>query len=357
MEDAVLQTTDNRPPTIGDPLPVSTVLGPIDPRDLGPTTMHEHLLIDAVEALEDPDTEMIDRPITIDQIGDLRWNAVSNKFNLSLDDPDITVSELRRFHRAGGRGIVDVTPLGIGRRVAELPAISERSGVHIMVGCGFYRGPSHPSWIDNKSAEDVAAYLIDELENGVDGTGIRPTIIGEIGTTDPVTDNEWKVLQGSALAAQRTVTAISVHLDPQGQYQAPRILEWLVGHGADPTRIVFGHSDEILDLGNHRSLMDGGATVEYDLFGTEFYYPGRGNYATDYERMEAIALLVSEGYSDRLVLAGDVHLKMMLTAYGGMGYAHVMGRIVPALKDEFGVDSGDLDQMLVENPARLLDRP
>ena len=167
MEDAVLQSTDNRPPTIGDPLPVSTVLGPIDPRDLGPTTMHEHLLIDAVEALDDPDTEMIDRPITIDQIGDLRWNAVSNKFNLSLDDPDITVSELRRFRRAGGRGIVDVTPLGIGRRVAELPAISERSGVHIMVGCGFYRGPSHPSWIDNKSAEDVAAYLIDELENGV----------------------------------------------------------------------------------------------------------------------------------------------------------------------------------------------
>ena len=338
-------------------MPVYTVLGTIEPQDLGPTTMHEHLLINAVDALDDPDTQTIDRPITMELIGDLRWNAVSNKFNLSLDDPEVTVAELRRFHTAGGRGIVDVTPVGIGRRVAELPAISERSGVHIMLGCGFYRGPSHPSWIAEKSAEDVAAYLIDELDNGLDGTGIRPAIIGEIGTTDPVTDDELKVLQGSAIAAVCTGAAISVHLDPQGQYQAPRILEWLVDHGADPARVVFGHSDEILDLDNHRRLMDSGATVEYDLFGTEFYYPGRGNYATDYERMEAVARLVSEGYADRLVLAGDVHLKMMLTAYGGMGYAHVMGRIVPFLKDEFGVGSKDLNRILVDNPARLLTRP
>ena len=319
--------------------------------------MHEHLLIDAADALNDPDTEMIDRPITIDQIGDLRWNAVSNRFNLSLDDPDVAVSELCRFHAAGGRGLVDVTPIGIGRRVAELPAISERSGVHIMVGCGFYRGPSHPEFVKEQSAEELAGYLTDELENGLDGTGIRPAIIGEIGTTDPVTGDELKVLHASAIAAVRTGAAISVHLDPQGQYQAGRILEWLVDHGADPVRIVFGHSDEILDLDNHRSLMDQGVTVEYDLFGTEFYYPGRGSYATDYERIEAVALLLSQGYADRLVLAGDVHLKMMLTAYGGMGYAHVMGRIVPALRDEFGVAPQDLDRMLVVNPARLLTRP
>ena len=338
-------------------MPVHTVLGRIDSQELGPTSMHEHLLIDAVEALEDADTETIDRPITIDQIGDLRWNAVSNRFNLSLDDPETTVAELRRFYAAGGRGVVDVTPIGIGRRVAELPAISERAGVHIMVGCGFYRGPSHPDWLKERSAEDLAAYLMDELENGLDGTGIRPSIIGEIGTTDPVTPDEWKVLQAAAVASSSTGAAISVHLDPQGQYQAGRILEWLTDHEADPTRIVFGHSDEILDLDNHRRLMDAGATVEYDLFGTEFYYPGRGAYVTDYERMEAVTLLVSEGYADRLVLAGDIHLKMMLTAYGGMGYAHVMGRIVPALRDHFGVPSRELDRMLVDNPARLLDRP
>ena len=107
--------------------------------------MHEHLFTNAVDALDDPDTETIDRRITIEQIGDLRWNAVSNKFNLSLDDPEITVAELCRFHAAGSRGIVDATPVSIGRRVAELPAISQGSRVLIMVGCGFYRGPSHPA--------------------------------------------------------------------------------------------------------------------------------------------------------------------------------------------------------------------
>ena len=82
--------------------------------------MHEHLLIDAVDALEDPETDTVDRPITIDGLGDLRWNMVSNRFNLSLDDPDVAVAELRRVRDYGGGAVVDVSSLGLHRRVADL---------------------------------------------------------------------------------------------------------------------------------------------------------------------------------------------------------------------------------------------
>ena len=338
-------------------MPIHTVLGTIDPDRLGPTSMHEHLFLDAADALEDPETETIDQPVTIDQLGDLHWNAVSNRANLALDDADLLTAELQRVREHGGGAIVDVTPFGMGRRVADLPIISEHSGVHILMGCGFYRHPSHPPWVAQQSAEQLAEYLVGELENGLDGTGIKPALIGEIGTADPVSDDEWKVLHASAIAAELTGVALSIHVDPQGGYQTPLILEWLTGHGADPTRVIMGHSDEVLNLDNHRDLMNTGATVEYDLFGTEFYYPGRGNYATDYERMEAVAILVSEGYSDRLVLGCDVQCKTMLETYGGMGYAHIMKRIAPDLRENFGVPQDDLNQILIKNPARLLDRP
>ena len=338
-------------------MPIHTVLGPIDAAELGPTSMHEHLFLEAAQAFGDAETEMINLPVTIERLGDLHWNTVSNAANLTLDEPDVTVAELRRFHKSGGRAMVDVTPLGLGRRVADLPEVARRSQVHILVGCGFYRSPSHPPWMEERSAQQLAEYLIDELENGLDGTGIRPALIGEVGTIDPVAEAEWRVLHAAAIAAAETGAAISVHIDPQGQYQALDILEWLVGHGADPSRVVIGHLDEILDLDNQRALMRAGATVEYDLFGAEFYYPGRENYVTDYQRMDAVKALIEEGFAEKLVFGCDIHMKMMLRVYGGMGYAHLMERIVPSLIERFHVDREHIDQILVKNPARLLDRP
>jgi phosphotriesterase-related protein len=51
-----------------------------------------------------------------------------------------------------------------------------------------------------------------------------------------------------------------------------------------------------------------------------------------------------------------VWTKTQLHAYGGMGYDHLLRRIVPALRSR-GVTSSMLDAMLVDNPRRLLERP
>ena len=327
-------------------MPIHTVLGPIDPSQLGPTSMHWRILR---QTRSTGPSQSMDSATCAGTWYPIASTSLST--TPTLQSPNCGVSAIT------GGSVVDVSSLGLHRRVADLPDVSERSGVNVLLGCGFYRGPTHPPWVAERSAEQLGEYIVDELENGLDGTGIKTALIGEVGTADPVSDEEWKVLQAVATAATETGAAISVHVDPQGGYQTHRILEWLTDHGADPARIILGHSDEVLDLDNHRGLMDAGATVEYDLFGTEFYYPGRGNYATDYERMEAVARLVAEGFADRLVLGCDVHMKAMLTAYGGMGYGHLMQRIAPGLREIFGVAQNDLDQILIENPARLLNRP
>ena len=121
---------------------IQTVLGPIPPSELGPTTTHEHLYIDFSfmyrPARDVPSEELTDAPITLENLGWIRRNYYSNRFNLTLMDPETTVRELELYRDAGGGGIVETTTIGIGRNPEALARISRESGVHVVMGAGFY---------------------------------------------------------------------------------------------------------------------------------------------------------------------------------------------------------------------------
>ena len=67
-----------------------------------------------------------------------------------------------------------------------------------------------------------------------------------------------------------------------------------------------------------------------------------------------VAKLVHLGHAERIVLGHDVFVKAHLHAYGGNGYDHLFSRVIPELERTYGVDVGDIDQLLVSNPSRLL---
>ena len=62
---------------------IQTVLGPIAPSELGPTTTHEHLYIDFSfmfrPAQDSPSQELADAPITLENLGWIRRNYYSNR--------------------------------------------------------------------------------------------------------------------------------------------------------------------------------------------------------------------------------------------------------------------------------------
>ena len=108
----------------------------------------------------------------------------------------------------------------------------------------------------------------------MDDTNIRAGIIGEIGCTWPLTDNERKVLRASARAQQETGAAILIH--PGRDEAAPQeIVEVLSEAGADIERTIIGHLDRtITDLDILLKLADSGCYLEWDLFGNESsHYP------------------------------------------------------------------------------------
>ena len=136
---------------------IMTVRGPIDDGELGVTQPHEHLLINLYG------TVMV-------------WNYSA------FEDESLAIDELASFTAAGGRSIVETTTIGIGRQPEGLRRISEATGVNIVMGTGWYREAVYPDYVARSSVDQLADRLVGDIVDGVDGTGVRAGVIGEIGT-------------------------------------------------------------------------------------------------------------------------------------------------------------------------------
>lgn len=338
-------------------MPIHTVLGPIEAADLGPTSIHEHLLSDlsmwAKPPREQPPAGV---PISPELAGYLRWNALSVPENLVLDDAGLAAEELAYVAAAGGSGVVELTLGGMGRRIEELPAISRAAGVHVMVGAGFYVEDTMPDDIRTADVDTIAELLIGQLTDGIGDTGIRPAILGEIGTSWPVSDAEWRSVRASARAGIETGTAVYTHQSFRGKGGVD-VLEALLDEGMPVDRVVIGHLDELWDREYHREIAQSGAMLAYDTFGTDAYYGSAKLRApSDGERLEMVEWLLSEGYGSQLVIGADIWMKMHMHRNGGHGYDHLFRRIGPAIAEIAG-DEAVARTILVDNPRRLLDRP
>ena len=337
---------------------VQTVLGPVQPSELGPTTTHEHLYIDfsfMYRPAQDSALDLSDAPITLENLGWVRHNHYSSHANLQLMDVDTAVSETALFKAAGGGAIVDATTIGIGRDARALQRISRESGVHVIMGAGFYVDAVHPRDMDSLNVDVLSQRIVDDIRNGVDGTGIKAGIIGEIGCTWPLTDNERKSLRAAAIAQGETGAAILIH--PGRHPDAPaEILEVLADSGADISRVIMGHLDRtVFDMDKLLSVAASGCYLEWDLFGSEgSYYPlANIDMPSDAQRLDFIKGVVDGGYADKVVIAQDICTNHRLTRYGGHGYAHILENIVPRMRRK-GFSDDAVEAITVGNPASIL---
>ena len=341
---------------------VQTVLGPVEPDSLGPTTTHEHLLIDFRVMYRDPlvpapgGEDMSHQEITLQNRGWIHYNHYSSYFNLLLDDVDLATDEVRLFRQVGGGAIVDVTTIGIGRDPVGLARVSEGSGVPIVMGAGFYVDMVHPEDMHLRSEEDLTRKIVEDIEDGVDGTGVRAGLIGEVGCTWPLTDNERKSLRASAAAQRETGAAILIH--PGRHDSAPlEIIEILANAGADVSRVIMGHLDRTIEnFETLASLASIGCFLEWDLFGNELsHYPlSHVDMPSDGQRMDVIGRAVTElDCADRIVLGHDICTRHRLSRYGGHGYGHIFQNIVPRLRTR-GFTDAQVQAITTHNPARIL---
>lgn len=339
---------------------VMTVTGPVPVDEMGVTLMHEHILLDGAKAwrcpcdIDDEGRRVSEQPVNIEIIGELRMNPYLNRDNVSLDDADLALRELDRYRRFGGNTVVDATTIGIGRDPEALARIARLSGLRIIMGTGFYLEFSHPDWMKTMDAEAIARFIIDDVGGGGETQPpVMAGIIGEIGVSKDFTEAEHRSLRGAARASARTGVPLTIHL-PGWERLAHEVLDVVESEGADLRHTVLCHMNPSWDdTAYQTSLAARGAFIEYDMIGMDYYYADQeAQSPSDEDNARGILTLVEKGYADRVLLSQDVFLKMMLTRYGGFGYAHVLRHFVPRLK-RHGLDEAVIQRMLTDNPKSV----
>jgi phosphotriesterase-related protein len=342
-----------------------TVEGPISNRNLGFILPHEHILIDTssffVPINAESDRFRENEPISLANLSWVRYNARHNRDCLSKLDEEAAVNEVGIFGRAGGNTIVDLTCREMGRDPLTLARISRSTGVHIIIGTGFYTAGTHPPAVAQASAQELAAGMVDEINVGVDGTVIKAGVIGEIGCSWPLADGERKVLEAAAIAQSQTGLAITIH--PSRNEAGPNdAIKVLRSAGADLRRVVICHMDRCgYSLETRLDILEAGCYVEYDLFGKEGYYPAQPALAdghlpdmpNDVGRIKEIADLIQRGWTERILISHDNCLKTNFTRWGGPGFAHIIERAIPYMRI-YGYSENQIRQLTRINPARML---
>ncbi|MFC2014139.1 phosphotriesterase [Chloroflexota bacterium] len=338
------------------------VLGSVSAKDLGIVLPHEHLLSDLSmrfrmrELATANEKALAHQPVSLENRYWVVFHQEGNLDNLQLLDEKLAINEALNYKQAGGNTIVDLSNIGSGRDPLGLKHIALATGLNIIMGSGYYVSATHSADIDRKTEDEIAEEIVRDITLGVGDTGERAGIIGEIGCSWPLVDNERKVLRAASLAQQLTGAPLNIHPGPHSS--APfEIIEILRNSGADISRTVISHIDRtIRNPEDCCKLMESGCYLEYDMFGWEGYFPrdvAMVDLPNDTQRINELIELIAQGYVNQILISQDICCKVRLRCYGGHGYSHILDNVVPLMRDK-GISKEHISSILVENPKHLL---
>jgi phosphotriesterase-related protein len=304
---------------------IETVFGPIPPDALGITLMHEHTLCDIWD-----------------------WGGRMG-YDSTVDDEQLLAEELTIYREAGGSALVDVTTIGIGRHPAGLRRLADETGLHVIMGAGWYRERVYPRYVYELSTNQLADYIVREFIDGAEGTGVRPGVIGEIGTERfHITPAEERVFRASARAQRVTGATITTHTTHFGDLALEQVA-LLTQEDVRPDRIVIGHLGERRGIDDVLAVARTGVYVEIDHVGRQ---PTSGA-QPERQRAKNVVAVARAGHIDQLLISMDICANSLLHWNGGHGYDHLLRTFIPLLSEE-GLTESEVRTILVDNPRRVL---
>ena len=309
---------------------VRTVLGDIDPADLGVTYAHEHVVIDA------------------------GGRAVQLEPDFDLSDVDRMTTEVTAAAALGLAAVVDAMPCDTGRNAEKLAELSRRTNVHVVAPTGLHHerfyGPAH--WSLRISVDDMADLFVADIDDGVDandysGPVVRRTthragVIKVAGSSGGPSTRDARVFEAAAVAHRRTGAPVLTHCEAgTGALEQIRLL---TDHGVEAPHVVLSHVDKVVDRGYHRDLLASGAFAEYD---GSFRWGDRPN-----GTLQLLSWMAEDGFLERVTLGMDAARRGYYAVYGGApGLTWLLDGFSAAM-DGIGLDAAARRQLFVTNPAR-----
>lgn len=303
---------------------VITVLGPQPAGGLGVVDAHDHLFISS-PALAGGE----------------------------IHDPERVAAEVEDAKATGIRAIVELTPIGLGRRPDLMRQVSTATGVAVIAATGFHRDAHYPRghWVYDAAPDLLTSRLLVDLTEGMhphdwdDVSELDPARAGVIklgASYQHISMAERRRLQAAAAVSARTGVAMVVHTEIGTC--GHEIVDVLEAAGATADRILLAHMDRNPDLELHAEIAARGVSFTYDTI-------GRIKYRPDSVLLDLIEGMVAAGYGSRIVLGLDLGVHDYFRSYGGgPGMRTLMATFVPRLRRRIG--DGPTEAMLIANPAR-----
>jgi phosphotriesterase-related protein len=311
---------------------INSVLGPLEPAQLGFTLMHEHVMVGAS--------------------------------GLYTSHPDLFGSEpvaraidcLSRAKAGGIDTIVDATTFDLGRHAPLLAQVSKASGVNIINVTGWWLDV--PRFLQRVGIDQMAREFVRDIEEGFRGTDIKAGLLKCAADFEGVTPALETMARAVARAHLRTGVPIMVHSYPTGQV-ARRQIAIFREEGVDLTRVKIDHSNDTTDTEYLKWILDQGCWLGLDR------YPGR--LVSPQMRTVTLKKLMDDGYGDRLCPAHDcicLHIHNArpdgsipdqhdFTLGNPDQYLYMHRHVIPQLL-ELGASESDVHRLFVDNPRQFL---
>ncbi len=364
---------------------IQTVLGPIDATNLGLTSMHEHILYDGriyrqrfvdMGLSSDQDNIFVkaNDEVTLENISLHKQNFNLTWDGVSMHDEQVMTAEMTDFKTSGGSAMIDVSVPGLRTDITASKRISEKSGVHIIATTGLYSEDCWPEKFRFMSTAEYRNYMLDEIENGIDGTDIKPGHL-KLAVEGAPSEQEIKMLHALAEVSGETGLSVSIHHGVMMEHdQVRKIMDIVEEAGIDPSRTLMCHmqnslacndlktlahnpASRDLELDFNKEVMDRGFIAGHDCFGHDYKADAFGWQPTaEWQMLVAIYELCKAGYANRIVLGTDTFMKILTRRFGGGGYCHLTNSVLPNL-EMIEVSKADIEQMTIKNPERILVKP
>jgi phosphotriesterase-related protein len=311
---------------------IKTLRGEISPEQLGFVDIHDHLWKSGgMEVIEDKD--------------------------FGIESIEKSRKELQSYVDAGGKTMVDMQPLGVGRGINELIAINEGIDANIIAITGFHRGKLYDKthFVHKYSIEQLVDIIVSEVEKGIEvndfcgpivkHSGVKPGLVKAGTSYYIITPLEEKLLRVVARVSVKTGIPIKTHthMGTMGLEQVRIFKE----EGVQAEKICIGHLDRNADPVYHEMVLREGVFVQYDCVARVKYNPVSAT-------MDLIKSMSDKGYGNRIMIGGDWGRASYLKAYNGAPGFEFIPKYLPSLMKEYGVDDETINNIFYENPKKFL---
>ena len=297
---------------------IMTVNGPVETKEMGITLPHEHIIADFIGA---------------EKVSEIRYDQ-DEIFNIVLPF-------LEQAKKAGCKTFVNCTPRYMSRAPDLLKRLSAATGLHILVCTGYFGAWENrflPSYVSSESADQLAERMIDEWEDGIDDTGIKPGFIKIGFNPGNLPELHQKIVHAAARAHLETGLTIASHT--VGAICAFEQIEILKDDGVDPSAFIWVHTQAEKDIKTHIKAAEMGAWVSFDTL-----INGK---IEDY--VELISNMKSANLLNRVLVSHDSFYRIDNPENGKyLGYTRLFDELIPALK-EVDFSEEEIEQMIVVNP-------